>query len=329
MAPSLHPLAQRELAKEAEWNAPNVEALASAYRARRLCLVLGAGVSKGCGLPVWQELTRELLRRALAGLYESVGPSEAPLHERDIEAVLKDRVRPMVARYVKAKLGTSYLDVLRQTLYAKPWRPSGTLRAILSLDGVHAILTQNFDDLLERCAERMGLSARYQTIYGAPMDPRTGRIPIFHTHGYLPSDPSLLGSSQIVFSEDDYHELFHQGRPWSDHVTIQLLAHYPCLLIGTSGEDPNLRRLLDLARRLAVPPRHYLLLKPPAPLPRDRRGAIRYTASRRALWDAFDHLGIEVLWIHHYDRDITRILGTVRGEPGRPAGERRPACVPA
>jgi NAD-dependent SIR2 family protein deacetylase len=329
MAASLHPLAQSELSKEADWNAPNMEALASAYRAGRLCLILGAGVSKGCGLPVWQELTRELLRRSLAGLYESVGPSEAPLHERDIEAVLKDRVRPMVARYVKAKLGDSYLDVLRQTLYAKPWRPSGTLRAILSLDGVHAVLTQNFDDLLESCASRMGLSGRYQTIFDAPMDPRTGRIPIFHTHGYLPSDASIQGSRQIVFSEDDYHELFHQGRPWSDHVTIQLLARYPCLMIGTSGEDPNLRRLLDLARRLAVPPRHYLLLKPPAPLPRDRRGAIRYTASRRALWDAFDHLGIEVLWIHHYDRDITRVLATVRGDPGAPARGREDACRPA
>lgn len=311
MAEHVHPLAQKEIAKEEGWNAPRIHALAEAYRTGRLSLVLGAGISKGCGLPEWSELNRTLLRRALEGLYEAVGPDEAPLHARDIEATLKDRVRPMVGRYVKAKLGGRYLDEVRTALYEGPMRLSQTVRWILTLERLQAILTLNFDDLLETFAARLEVGGRYQTVFAAPIHPRSGRIPIYHTHGYLPRDPREPHSDGLILSEDDYHGLLHQGYHWTDHVAIQLLARSTCLFIGTSGEDPNLRRLLDLARRLASPVGHYLLLKPPAVLPRDARSAIRYSASRRAVWDAFEHLGLEVLWIHRYDRDIPRILRTI------------------
>jgi hypothetical protein len=308
-------LAERELAKEAAWNRPRVAELSAAYGEGRLCLILGAGLSKGCGLPMWNELNLRLLKLALRGLYETVGPEEAPLHERDIEATLKERVRPMVGRYVKAKLGNRYLDELRAALYRDPVRLSKTARAVLSMDRLHAILTFNFDEILERFAGELGVASRYVPVFEAPVSVSQGRIPIYHAHGYLPSDPAAPRSSTVVFSEDDYHELLYHAHHWTDHVAIQLLARYPCLFLGTSGEDPNLRRIMDLARHLAVPPRHYILLKPPAPLPADGRSAIRYSASRRAVWDAFDHLGLEVLWIHHYDRDIPRILRTIAGNP--------------
>lgn len=308
-----HLLAEKEIAKEAAWNAPQVEALAEAYGRGALCLVLGAGVSKGCGLPVWSELNNRLLRRALAGLYEAVGVEEAPLHERDIEATLKERVRPMVGRYVKAKLGSRYLDELREALYLKPARLSGTMRAILAMDRLHAIISLNFDDLLERFASRQGVSGRYQCIHAAPFRLEPGRIPVFHTHGYLPQDPAAARSETVILSEDDYHGLLHHAHHWSDHVSIQALARYTCLFVGTSGEDPNLRRMVDLARALTSGTRHYLLLKPPAPLPSDSRTAIRYAASRRAVWDAFDHMGLEVLWVHDYDRDIGSILRRITG----------------
>lgn len=324
MGERLHPLAQAELEKERAWNAPHLEALRRAYRDGRLTLLLGAGVSKGCGLPVWRELTSRLLRRALRGLYEAVGPQEAPLHERDIEAALNDRVRPMVARYVKAKLGEGYLEAVRQALYAGKERVSPTMKAILAMERLCAILSLNFDDLLERSARASGLEDRFRPVFEPPLDLSQGPIPVYHTHGFLPLHPGERGSSRIVFSEEDYHGVIHEARPWSDLVTLDLFARTTCLMVGTSGEDPNLRRLLDLTRRLAVPPRHYLLLKPPAPLPRDRRGLIRYTATRRALWDAFDHLGIEVLWIHHYERDIPRILRAVAApEPSRPPSAER------
>ena len=310
-----HPLALKEISREREWNGPQIEALVSAYRCGRLCLVVGAGVSKGCGLPVWSELNRRLLRRALAGLYAAVGPVEAPLHARDIEATMVERVRPMVGRYVKAKLGARYLDEVRTALYEGPVRLSKTVRAVLDLQGLHAILTANFDDLLETFARDLGVDGRYQAVFSAPISLNRGRIPIYHTHGYLPADRRAAHSEGLILSEDDYHGLLHQGYHWTDHVALQLLARSTCLLVGTSGEDPNLRRLLDLARGLASPVRHYILLKPPAPLPRDARTAIRYSASRRAVWDAFDHLGLEVLWIHNYDSDITSILKRI-GEGG-------------
>ena len=306
-----NPLAQKEIAKEEGWNAPRVLELARSYGEGRLCLILGAGISKGCGLPVWAELNRRLLRRALEGLYEAVGPEEAPLHARDIEATLAERVRPMVGRYVKAKLGARYLDEVRAALYEGPVRMSQAVRAVLAMERLEAVLTPNFDDLLETFARGLGAGDRYQSVFSSPIRLELGRVPIYHTHGYLPRDPGGPRSQTLILSEDDYHGLLHEGHHWTDHVTIQLLARSTCLLLGTSGEDPNLRRLLDLARKFAEPVRHYILLKPPAPLPRDARSAIRYTASRRAVWDAFDHLGLEVLWIHRYDRDIPRILRTI------------------
>ncbi len=317
------PLADREIEKEREWNAPELKALQEAYREGRLSLVLGAGISKACGVPMWEELTRSLLRSSLAGLYESVGPEEAPLHVRDIEATLKERVRPMIVRYVKAKLGERFLDEVRKALYQRPPRLSGTVREILAMQRLSAILTLNFDDLLETFAERLGAEDRYVSIFEAPIRVPLHRIPIYHTHGFLPADPSLRRSTGLIFSEDDYHERLHQPYHWTDHVFLDLLARTTCLFIGTSGEDPNLRRLIDLARTLAVPNRHFILLKPPAPLPADGRAAIRYSASRRAVWDAFEHLGLAVLWIHAYDRDIPAILRHIRlARPGKSPSRR-------
>lgn len=313
--PTRKPLADREIEKEREWNAPELRALQEAYREGRLSLVLGAGVSKACGVPMWEELTRSLLRSSLAGLYDAVGPEEAPLHVRDIEATLKERVRPMIVRYVKAKLGDRFLDEVRKALYQRPPRLSGTVREILAMERLCAILTLNFDDLLETFAGRLGVAGRYRSIFEAPIQIPRHRIPIYHTHGFLPADPSLRRSASLIFSEDDYHDRLHQPYHWTDHVFIDLLASTTCLFIGTSGEDPNLRRLIDLARKLAVPNRHFILLKPPAPLPGDSREAIRYSASRRAVWDAFEHLGLAVLWIHAYPRDIPAILRRIRLAP--------------
>ena len=39
--------------------------LRAAYRTRRVVLALGAGVSKGCGLPEWNGLIRGLIRKHL------------------------------------------------------------------------------------------------------------------------------------------------------------------------------------------------------------------------------------------------------------------------
>ena len=170
MAEHVHPLAQKEIAKEEGWNAPRIHALAEAYHTGRLSLVLGAGISKGCGLPEWSELNRTLLRRALEGLYEAVGPDEAPLHARDIEATLKDRVRPMVGRYVKAKLGGSYLDEVRTALYEGPVRLSQTVRWILTL--IHA-LNRHHTHFLQRVVGQCASVSFHRPLvaYGAPKFP--------------------------------------------------------------------------------------------------------------------------------------------------------------
>ena len=251
----------------------------------RLTLYLGAGVSVPSGLPTWQRLV-------LAMYFDMLSRANARAYSNYIHAVaewmLKNSPDPLeiTAQKIRMHFGNDnkgFLESLKRQLYAGFFRNdrynappranlrrgNATLRAVAQLversspkagRGVEAVVTYNYDDLLELA---LGDRTRYQVVH-TPDCERDGSIPIYHVHGYVPirSDPSS-SADQIIFTEEQYHEATNAVYSWSNIVQIRGLSSSTGLMVGLSLSDRNIRRLLHALRRSPVPAMCFAVLQRP------------------------------------------------------------------
>ncbi len=100
---------------------------------------------------------------------------------------------------------------------------------------------------------------------------------------------------------------------------MNLLRENTCIMIGLSITDPNLRRLLDIAVRKNVKPKHYVILKRPAFEQKIndndtiRQDVIsKYASVDQQLQEkSLLELGLKVIWIENHD-EIPGILDTIK-----------------
>lgn len=138
-----------------------------------------------------------------------------------------------------------------------------------------AIITFNFDDLVEKALAQKGIA--YRPIWKEGQSRNVNTLPIFHVHGYLPSDGEL-DEPNLVFSEDTYHSQFINPYSWSNLVQLNTYSENVCIFIGLSLADPNLRRLLDISHRNNNQCKNYIVM-----CRCDRRSKIEH--GRRAIID--------------------------------------------
>ncbi len=233
-----------------------------------LTIFAGAGVPADQSLPAWGDLVRELLIDGLA----AAGPTRlasAAMADRlrdafqnlpsvsIVDELLKDKQPPGLS---DARYQTRRNQRLRRMLYrshAAVVRPSLAeyiLRVAIAAFAAGrdvAILTTNYDDVLELVAEepdiqRLAASAgvtgfpSFGYVEPDPVDRST--IPIVHLHGLLPRPKSPLRASQLVFSERDYHRWDQSPLKiyWHNRVSVGQLRFF-----GTSLRDINITATLE------------------------------------------------------------------------------------
>ena len=111
-----------------------------------------------------------------------------------------------------------------------------------------SIISYNFDDILEQRLSKVGIDIPHKPIFGIGMNP-DGHLPIYHVHGFLQQKGKLTEQNQITFGESIYHKQYSEIYSWNNIVQINKFRDAHCLFIGTSLTDPNMRRLLDIARK--------------------------------------------------------------------------------
>ncbi|MFK7758234.1 MAG: SIR2 family protein [Flavobacteriales bacterium] len=225
----------------------------SSYYDEQLVLVLGAGVSKKFGLPNWNQLLQELIVNTID-------------QEEEASIVLAKMFNqvfqpsPLIAgRFLQESHGENKISFekdVKRILYASCAYDVShpTMEEVerfclapMNRPNLDSIITYNFDDTLEQRLNKMSSDFPYKSIYGSGMKADKNELAIYHVHGFLPQKGKLTEMNKITFSENIYHQQYNDVYSWNNITQINKFRDNTCLFIGTSLNDPNTRRLLDIA----------------------------------------------------------------------------------
>jgi hypothetical protein len=237
--------------------------LIEAQKSQQLVLVLGAGVSLDYGAPSWNTLLHKLMVSRIQG-----GEAQPTGKNLIMARLFQEIVNPeptMAARYLRGTTspGGGFESEVQRVLYedlrtdrsSRVFPEIGRLFVNPTKLSLHAVITYNYDDLLEQYLRDPDVGIPCCSIYKAGQKPAATELPVYHVHGYLPQGDALESNS-VLLGEGDYHEQYSNPYTWQNLTQIEKFANYTCLFIGLSFTDPNLRRLLDIARQLRTERHH-------------------------------------------------------------------------
>lgn len=252
----------------------------------KVSLLLGAGVSCSANLPSWDELISSLfitylvnsssdnkeLSTMRAGEYvEIIKHISKTFSEKYLKSAL------LSARYLRTGFSTqnqdskSFMKELQRTLYNKERKQSELISTIGKLciptrtgAKVKSIITYNFDNLVEQHLYNINL--KYKSIYLDNNKYSNEQLPIYHVHGFIPENIELENDDSfekmdLIFSEEGYHRMYSNPYHWSNLIQLSILKENTCMMIGLSMDDPNLRRLLEIAQAGNENIQHFAFLK--------------------------------------------------------------------
>ncbi|MBZ0299916.1 MAG: SIR2 family protein [Anaerolineae bacterium] len=305
--------------------------LERAYTKRGLVLVVGAGLSFGCGLPSWRDLLQRILTDDLhdplqVGELEAQGlslPAIASLIKERCEdrAQFVRRVRAALYRdfpYYRVGVGKSnrraYVNYIRdhnpnlQAVAALCARRRPDAPTYLTNPQVHAVVTFNLDALLQAYVYARYEKRLLRTVERPSAHSTPGKISIYHMHGFLRFDRRVDDLTKeapdaMVLTEQNYFDFFNQPTSLFNYTFMYLLREYPCCFIGLSLRDDNIRRLLHYSKREQDEALKREGVTDPAVLHRKlaRHFAILESSGRPAIDRAVEQtlrpLGVTALWI--------------------------------
>ena len=268
----------------------SINSLRKAYKEKKLTLFLGAGVSMGSKLPSWEKLVllmyfNKISEEQMHGWrpFSNYLYAIAEWHLKNSSEPLEVTARKLRKHYTDSEQNLFIKD-LYSMLYGTFFEigypevqisknflrnNNTTLDAIAKLceapgKGVNAVVTYNYDSLVEIALEALGPQIIFRQIKENEKL-KAEKLPIFHVHGYVPLDDYKNGSKseEIVFTEDQYHIIAEDHYSWSNLVQLQLLSNTTGLMVGLSLTDRNVRRLLDAVQHSPINSTNYALLQKP------------------------------------------------------------------
>lgn len=309
-----------------------INELKKIYSRDDLVLFLGAGVSKEAGIGDWNDLMSDLL---ILMIMKELEEKNINITSEEKEFIIKkmketNNKSPLLqSALIKSALGETFEESLAQLLYKNINSGNGNSNLLNSISklclakdngtGIKAIVTYNFDDLLEDNFNKHGIE--YHSLYSELDYSISDKLGIYHVHGFLPRNPDKyeqLSEGLLVFSEDRYHSLYNDPYSWTNITQLNFLRENTTLMIGLSLTDPNLRRLLSISNRKNKLRKHYAIMRK-----KDFKISIEDTNINKDILKsfnninnelhetAFEQLGINIIWVEDYD-EISGIIDRIR-----------------
>lgn len=124
--------------------------------------------------------------------------------------------------------------------------PAAIHKALIALadrGGAKAIVTTNFDLLLQIAAKRLRSPVETYSLGSIPRPSRNSEFSgVLHIHGMLDKNPER--TSELVLSDQDFGEFYLRRRVVPDFI-YDAARLYHLVLVGYSANDPPMRYLLN------------------------------------------------------------------------------------
>jgi len=237
------------------------------YRSKKLALCIGSGLSLSKGVqgnfPTWTQLPQRFLDAC-----ERQGVLDAEIiAAKRAQFTKRMRLEVMLAELgtLSTALGRGYQDALNE-IFRPPDAAPGLVHDIIAQLGVGAILTTNYDPLIEELRETPRRHPyTWKEANLALNDLKSGRRVLFKIHG------TAERHDTVVLTEREYD----QARSDKSYQSVlrHLLQEYTVLFLGYGMNDPfdidlvlkwNAEVFHSAARR------HYVLLKDASDTDSDR-----------------------------------------------------------
>ena len=303
-------------------------------------LFLGAGVSASAKMPSWDELLKGLMGEAKQ-LDEPTLEAFKELNSHVYEECGNSNL--IMGRYLQTAIKlyddkADFAEKIQTYLYNENDTSEllEVLANIVQQKKVNEVITYNFDDLLEENLIKLNLtdSVDFTSIAKDAEIKGHNTLPIYHVHGIIPRKGSV---DMVVFSEEEYHKVYQDSYHWSNVEQLHALSRMHCFFVGLSMNDPNLRRLLDIAQRMnrSNGDCHYAFLKrvqlekyctsnvektckyvhvSDCLIDRKKQKEI-YELNYAIMENIFMNLGVRVIWYEEYD-ELPALVAKVFGLTG-------------
>jgi hypothetical protein len=224
------------------------------YRNGLAGLLVGAGASRGAGLPLWGDLLRLMIEEAK----RSVGLDARKA--ADYEKLIGEGRFLMAASGLKEELGAFFPDFIRRIFVGSKPQPTALHEAFAELDQLRFVLTTNYDTLIERAFRVKNPDVTVCT-YNESGEVRRSlssrEFFILKAHG----DATRSGDG-VILTEQDYRNILFK-EPAYQHMLATMFSMYTVIFVGASMTDPELNLMLNYVSSTFQPdtaPIHYAAL---------------------------------------------------------------------
>lgn len=203
----------------------------------------GAGVSRGVGLPLFQELTDHVYTRL--GESKANEAAERIAYDRkEYDRVLRSLEKRTLLPGTDSRVRTVVADILAAPDGADLSRHLSLLHLSRDRSGRSRILTTNFDTLFERAAQKAGMPLMSHAGKSIPRPGGPRDYGILHLHGRLSDEPLNIDESDLILTSADFGDAYLRDG-WASQYVEDRMRLNTLVLVGYAAEDTALRLLLE------------------------------------------------------------------------------------
>jgi len=203
----------------------------------------GAGVSRGVGLPLFQELTD----RVYTELGESRGneAAERIAYDRtEYDRVLRSLEKRTLLPGTNSRVRAAVSEILAPPGGADLSRHLSLLRLSRDRAGRPRLLTTNFDTLFERAAHQDGNTLMSHAGKSLPRPGTPRDYGVLHLHGRLADVGLNLEETDLILTSADFGDAYLRDG-WASQYVEDRMRINTIVLVGYQAEDAALRLLLE------------------------------------------------------------------------------------
>lgn len=203
----------------------------------------GAGVSMGCGMPLFKELTEQVYSD-LGEHYTNEFAEEHAFGRGEYDRALRSLEKRTLLPRSPSRVRLSVAARLAFTPGMDLTNHVTLLQLSRDRDGRPKLLTTNFDTLFERAADSAGMAVPSWAVKWIPKPGGEQDHGILHLHGRNADAYLALPGSDLILTSADFGDAYLRDG-WASQYIEDRMRLNTLVLVGYRAEDPALRLLLE------------------------------------------------------------------------------------